>query len=220
MGIIEQLKQKLTAEYLADEDKIEERFKEIAEILLGEVAIKKGDKLLWITDVEFYWYTDSHRDIITYPRNCEPGKWFFHSSGVDISFESKVKTDGDLWNPAAILTPEAKFGGILIRGICPKNDEGKKSKDYNFDGPMKSVNYLFDIFDAFSEPSGVPLIVEDQHEIVIERSPRKNLLVKKTAEEKVEAIKRYNYSDKSDFPDNLIESFKEFKEKKYRFFTK
>lgn len=45
-----------------------------------------------MTDIEFYLYTSSHKDIITYPRNSEAGQCFFHSSGVDISFESNVDT--------------------------------------------------------------------------------------------------------------------------------
>ncbi|WP_086268213.1 hypothetical protein [Campylobacter devanensis] len=58
-------------------EEIEKKFDEIAKILLTKTKIVKGTREYYITDIEFYLYCDGHEDIITYPRNCEAGDWFF-----------------------------------------------------------------------------------------------------------------------------------------------
>ena len=73
---------------------IEQRFEEIAKHLFQGYCIKKGNDQYKLLEIEFYYYTKDFEDIITYPRNVSSGKWFFHDSGVDITFESKC-TDTD-----------------------------------------------------------------------------------------------------------------------------
>ena len=91
-------------EYLAclqDKNEILTEFEEAAKLLMNLCSIKKGEKEYEIVDVEFYMYNSQHPDVITYPRDMMMGRWFFHPSGVDLTFDS---------------TPD-RFGGILIRGI-------------------------------------------------------------------------------------------------------
>lgn len=195
-------------------------FYEIASILLNKVAIRKGDKTYYIKDIEFYLYNDFHRDIITYPRKCEAGQWYFHSSGVDISFESYVKTDNneyDLFQP--ILDKDSFFGGILIRQIYPADKTPADAAKCRLDGPHKVEWELFDKFDAFNEVQDFPHFVACEHEVnIIKVSERRNILPSnKTAEEKVKSILDYNYY-KSEIPeDDLVKAFKEYKEATYRY---
>ena len=91
-------------------------------------SIQKGEKEYEIVDIEFYMYNSQHPDVITYPRVMEMGRWFFHSSGVDLTFHS---------------TPN-RFGGILIRGIRNVNDDNDQIL-----GPQKCVDALWDNFNAF-----------------------------------------------------------------------
>lgn len=125
---LDELKKLLEMKGVEGEGQIVARFKELTKILLKGIKIQKGDKKYLITEIEFYWYTNAHRDIITYPRKCPAGMWYFHPSGVDISFKSYVTlpTDGDDKRP--ILDENARFGGILIRSIKPDgwNYIGKK----------------------------------------------------------------------------------------------
>ncbi len=222
-NVIDELKYKLTWEYLNDSQNIEEKFKSIANILLGEVAIEKKGRLYYMTDVEFYWYTNNHRDIITYPRNCKAGQWFFHSSGVDISFESEVKQVGEYGRMKPFLDETAMFGGILIRGIRPAYED-KSDKDCNLNGPLKVQNYLFDMFDAFGDLNQVPKIVEASHKFNLEPpTVRTNLLVRKSAKEKVKSILSNNYKqeDISEMSiEELRDEFEKFMDKPYKFFTK
>lgn len=118
-------------EYLAclqDKNEILTEFKEAAELLMNLCSIQKGEKEYEIVDIEFYMYNSQHSDVITYPRVMEMGRWFFHSSGVDLTFHS---------------TPN-RFGGILIRGIRNVNDDNDQIL-----GPQKCVDALWDNFNAF-----------------------------------------------------------------------
>lgn len=117
---------------LQDKKEILAKFEEVAELLMNNCSIKKGEKEYEIVDIEFYMYNFQHPDVITYPRDprdMEMGRWFFHPSGVDLTFFDS--------------TPDW-FGGILIRGIRNVND----GNDQIF-GPQKCVEALWDNFNAF-----------------------------------------------------------------------
>lgn len=135
--------------------------KKLAKALVTEFWIRKGSQHYWITDLEFYIYTDSHRDIITYPRNCEAGCWFFHDSGVDITFKSNVEFAKDLKSKKSKpkLTKDSVFGGILLRGIDPVEPlnlpDGAILK---LDGPHKLCDHLFDQFNALAADDSFPLL--------------------------------------------------------------
>lgn len=221
--VLSLLKKKLgrnNLELCTSENDFVKAFEDIADIFLNKVAIRKGDKIYYIKDVEFYLYNDRHRDIITYPRVCEAGQWFFHSSGVDISFESYVKTIDDengLFRP--VLDREAFFGGVLIRQIYPAGKSPADAKKCHLDGPHKAEWELFDRFDAFNDIKNFPHLVarEDGKKKLI-TSKRLNILPKKKkAEWKVGDILKYNYAE-SEIPEaELVTAFNDFIEAKYRF---
>ncbi len=111
-----------------------EKLKVCAKRLMGDYCIAKGDFYYQIGEIEFYYYSPSHKDIITYPRQCFQGLWFFHPSGVDLTMQSSVSG----MNPS--------FGGILIRSIIKYNKEGILLK--TICGPQKCVYELFDYLNA------------------------------------------------------------------------
>lgn len=119
-------------------------FEDIAKLIMNNCIIKKGNDKYEIVEIEFYIFTPEHQDVITYPREAAAGQWFFHQSGVDLTFESNDK----------------HFGGILIRGI--RNiDTGKLSL-----GPQKCVDLLWDKSDAFSiQNNEYPIIVAADQEL-------------------------------------------------------
>ena len=156
------LKELLTKESLLENgvNGLEKKFDEIAEILLTKTKIVKGTREYYITDIEFYLYCDGHEDIITYPRSCEAGDWFFHDSGVDISFGSNLSFEDD---KAKIPDNNSFFGGILLRGIKPVG--GYSSSKNLTDAPKNIVDELFDKFSAFEESEhflvNFPLLKEE-----------------------------------------------------------
>lgn len=194
-------------------------FDDIAKILLNKVAIRKGKKIFYIKDIEFYLYENNHRDIITYPRICKAGQWFFHPSGIDISFESSVdvkSNDFELFQP--ILREDAFFGGVLIRAIYPADKAPSDACKYNLDGPHKVEWALFDSFDAFNEVTDFPHLIECEHKIEYITKVRKNLKLKENDyRKKIETILNSYYENRLISKDEWINVYKCFENKTYRY---
>ena len=196
----------------------DKEFANLAKSLMRNFQIKKGNnQLYWITDIEYYIYTDSHRDIITYPRNCEAGRWFFHASGVDISFKSKVSIEQHPKSKKRMpyLDKTAVFGGILIRGIIDSDGALPIS------GPMKVCDALFDQFNAFDAPDNFPQIEEAtiprNVQVACDEEGRYGL--NREPEKKVKSI-LYNYSgiDESYITrPELITKYGEYLDARYRY---
>lgn len=202
------------------DDTVYQKFKEIAEILLNRTAIRKGHKTYHMKDIEFYLYKNDHRDIITYPRTCEAGQWFFHSSGIDLSFESNVTmqpNEYDLFQP--ILDSSSFFGGILIRQIYPEGTSSECAKKYKLDGPHKVEWELFDKFDAFNEIKDFPHLVpcENQKKEMQSSVRQKLLTSSKTPTQKIKELLDYNYYACEIQESELVASFNLYKDAKYRF---
>ncbi len=192
-------------------------FESFAKGLMRNFQIKKGDKLYWITDIEFYIYSDEHKDIITYPRNSPAGVWFFHRSGVDITFKSEVDSHARPLVRKPELTSASVFGGILLRGIVM---DGNPS--INADGPYKVCDELFDQFNAYETPKNFPSIVmaNSPRSVEVKRTVRVGL--KEKAATKVPKILSENYCEKQRHDEKLIELFTKehdnYRKKEYRFY--
>lgn len=182
---------------------IEKRFEEIAKLLLQEYQIKKGVNLYDFLQIEFYYYTKGHEDVITYPRTIEAGKWYFHPSGVDLTFLSKC-TNHDFLESDEVGSDY--FGGILIKAI-------KKNGKHIIEGPQKTSWELFDCFDAFEmKREEFPLIVsKTKEEKEIKRKRRKITFNKNNETDILKAKKRF---DKGYF------KFIDFLESEYQFYVK
>lgn len=220
--VLQDLRSKLTKDSLRNEilqNGYQKTFDKIAEILLNKVAIRKGEKIFYIKDIEFYLYENNHRDIVTYPRICKAGQWFFHPSGIDISFESSVdvkSNDYELFQP--ILREDAFFGGVLIRAIYPADKAPSDACKYNLDGPHKVEWALFDSFDAFNEITDFPHLIECEHKIEYITDIRKNLILKENDyRKKIETILNYYYEDSPVSIDEWINIYKSFEKKMYRY---
>lgn len=220
--VLQDLRLKLTKDSLKEKiirSGYQKAFDEIAEILLKQVAICKGEKIFYIKDIEFYLYENNHRDIITYPRICKAGQWFFHPSGIDISFESSVEVnsnDYELFQP--ILNEDAFFGGMLIRAIYPADKAPSDACKYNLDGPHKVEWALFDCFDAFNETTNFPHLIECEHKIEYITKVRKNLKPKENDyRKKIETILNSYYENRLISKDEWINVYKCFENKTYRY---
>ncbi len=209
------LQRLLSMENVEDEESIERRFSDIADILLTKTSIRKKDRLYFLTDIEFYWFTASHKDIITYPRNCEAGEWYFHQSGVDISFKSFVSTKVVNGKRKPVLDGKERFGGILIRGIQPASNWLSDGEAKKFDGPYKSCDELFDKFNALQMPEDFPVLVEYEHSFDYKPAARLNLKGSKQTAEKVSGILNGNYYDASERLAEMITCFDKYFAKQY-----
>ena len=202
---IQSLLKSLNANSTSDE--IKEVFKVIADKLFHNCHIVKGENIYDFLEIEFYFYSPNHKDLITYPRDSrKSGMWFFHMSGVDITFGTDAEEGG----------PPLMYGGILIRSIGKVQTQGDCSKYSEYIcGPMKCVDELFDYIYAFNgniSREDIPYIEENEERkgISIESCRRYiPLLFEKDNEKKIhskfeELKKRRIEKDWTDIPE-LIE---------------
>ncbi len=148
-----------------DKDKqVENVFENLANRLLNDYHIAKGDEEYYFVNIEFYFCNNNHLDVITYPRAVDGGKWFFHPSGIDLTFKSRFTP----YNGDKMLVDTSHdffFGGILVRDVLRKGD-----REF-FNGPYKCEWELFDIFDAIT-PSicDIPRVVRNRMTLGLETS--------------------------------------------------
>ena len=113
---------------------------DIVSNLMSNYVIMKGNDMYEIIEAEFYYYSHSHPDITVYERNMDGGRFFFHQSGVDITFKSHIeKINGK------IDSQKSAFGGILIRSL--KRISRNNVCEFIL-GPLNCVNHLWDNFNA------------------------------------------------------------------------
>lgn len=146
--------------FTINEDKIEDDFQRIANDLLNNWVLKVEDALYRITEIEFYYKGETHDDSYIHGHKLQQqkGKWYFHGSGIDVTFG-----DGNA------------YGGILIRAIC-KINKGEEMYCY---GPLNCVQELFGNFPTiFNTEINFGFIQVNEDQIVKEkviRAPRVGL---------------------------------------------
>lgn len=97
-------------------------FRRIADDLMNKWILKIHESRYRICEIEFYFKSETHQDNFTHGhlQQMKSGCWYFHGSGVDITFGSANS-----------------YGGILIRAIL--NLDNNK---YTY-GPLKIITELF-----------------------------------------------------------------------------
>lgn len=153
MNSVDELKELLIIK--SDED-VEAKFKQIANVLFQNYHIEKGTDIYDFLEIEFYYYSKQHPDIVTYPRTIDGGKWFLHTSGIDIAFQSKVEKD----EKGEIDDNNSFFGGILIRSLSKRTTNHSTRV---IGGPRRCLYELFNGIDAFNPQSvSFPKLVYNQ----------------------------------------------------------
>ena len=194
---------------------IQSKFHEIAEKLMYNYIIKKGEARYAIVEIEFYYDSPYHPDIITYPRNLSAGRWFFHQSGVDLTFDSE-STILDK-NGYVINSREAIFGGILIRGLYDIDTHA-----YTF-GPQKCVNILWQDLGAFSELDGYPTIERVPEGVILRRIQEYKRCINIEQDKEIDKVKEWakRVGKKVDdmLESDLKKEFDKIINAKYRFFN-
>ncbi|MDP2337173.1 MAG: hypothetical protein Q8N05_12140 [Bacteroidota bacterium] len=120
-------------DFTITEGKIDDEFQRIAYDLLNNWILKVEDSLYRITELEFYFRDKKHDDPYIHGHDLQKqkGKWYFHGSGIDLTFGN-----GDA------------FGGILIRAICKVNDKEIK---YCY-GPLNCILEIFSNLSSIYKP--------------------------------------------------------------------
>lgn len=159
MNILESLKNQLSLSSETKNCQLSECFGNIADMLFKHVAIKKGKETYLFADVEFYFYNQHHKDIITHPRNCAAMQWYINDfGGIDLSFKSETKVEKNVSDKYKLtikptLTNDSYFGGILIRELRHA-ETGER-----LEGPWACAE-LFRTHDATGAINDYPVLVE------------------------------------------------------------
>lgn len=198
------------------EDGLMGEFKEVAEDLISNYEIRKGNITYKFMEIEFYYFCENHQDIITYPRHADAGDWFFHASGVDICFDSNVDVDRETHKIKTTQIPNDKkisFGGILIRSLR------KMENGYNdtfITGPQNCCYELFDKFSGIGELDNFPTIQKAEQIQMSGSIPCGRFFHFSTSlENKLATIKKSNWEE---IPNIGIESFETYLKKEYCFY--
>lgn len=152
---------------ITTKDDFQNKCKEIAKELIYNFCIDCGTKKYRFAEIEFYYYNGNKSQFReewnekTYARNNKKaGDLFFHYSGVDICFKSDFK--------------ERTFGGILIRSLVEKMDNGKERY---ITGPLLCVN---EILNSCAPKETWPIIKRaDKRECNIGKTNRYGIKYKK-----------------------------------------
>lgn len=121
---------------------VEATFQKIATNLFNNFCIKCGKKTFYFAEIEFYYFNDGeNKEIlklndnwneVTYERSgYSAGDLFYHLSGVDICFDSKLKKDINTKKKSGY------GGGVLIRSIW----DGINQESLIV-GPLKCLNEM------------------------------------------------------------------------------
>ncbi len=104
----------------------EQSFIRIADELMNKWALISNDAKYRITEIEFYLKNDKwHKDVYTHghPMQQKSHRWYFHGSGIDITFGQ-----------------DNFYGGILLRSVYDLTE-----KNYYY-GPLVLLQKLFNNF--------------------------------------------------------------------------
>ena len=132
---IEALVEAFQLEGISDGALIEQTFAPLASTLMNHFAIHKGEAYYRFVEIEFYHNLTDEGSGVTYKRVTNTCDYFFHNSGVDLTFASS----------------EEHYGGVLIRALA--------CGDTFINGPLKVIDRLFDQFTALMPPEDFPVLV-------------------------------------------------------------
>jgi hypothetical protein len=129
------INQVMNAGRFQDHLSLEKHFDYVAGLLLNRIILHVGENQYRFTEIEFYFFKSGiHEDPFIHKdkMQLETGQWYFHGSGLDITF-------GDGIN----------HGGILIRGMSQLKCQEQKF----INGPLRVINEIFKAFGniAFEE---------------------------------------------------------------------
>jgi hypothetical protein len=171
-------------------------FKRIASVLFNDYCISANKLEYDILEVEFYYdYSPAHKDLFIYKKtdkNKSTGNWFFHLSGVDLTFGDPSK--------------EIR-GGILIRAIRRRTTDSGKPQ--YIIGPLRTMLEILNNILPIKENGELKLQLIPKIQLV-KYSPE--LMKRKGLPDKPGSEKEYRFvNNLNEIKDNITPSmFKQY----------
>lgn len=217
MDKISVLRELLCISSSSTEMEIQNAFGEIAELLINHAIIRRAERSFRIEEIEFYYYNNQHRDLITYPRITKPMQWYRNAFfGIDLTFDSYLNTQIHDGEELFSLDDSSSFGGILIRRLS--------CDGAIIDKPRNCANVLFDVLDASRAPIDFPVLtIEEQGRgLNIEKAGRTNIIKERSidmAKKKVETILWNNFYVNESAEDWMVNEFIKFVDRPYKYYS-
>lgn len=130
-------------------------FRKIADALLNDFAIKANNKVYRLAEIEFYMHVENiHPDTFIHAKakndinearenQHKMGLWYFHYSGIDLTFGDEKK----------------RYGGILIRKVIDiENGE-------SINGPLKLKNRFLNNYSTLVNKEPFLQLIKFKHEV-------------------------------------------------------
>jgi 3-methyladenine DNA glycosylase Mpg len=132
-------------------DSIQFSFQKAAEDLFNHRVLVVGDQYFRFLEIEFYYRNESSGHVDNYSHQhdeqLKTGTWYFHGSGLDITFGSE--------DPVI-------HAGVLIRSIQHVNPRaGSESNKANVFGPLKVITTIFSHFPAVRDSTPFSFYLHD-----------------------------------------------------------
>lgn len=152
---------------MVNKNDYQQSFNLIANYLLNCIELHITDKIYELTEIEFYYNSDDHKDTSLHGDDLQKtsNQWYLHNKGrggIDITFGNNDS-----------------YGGILIRGIQEVN-----SNTDPIDGPLNVMNFFKSQFGCQNkndlqkkfESKEIALISIDCKEGIVYQGPRVGLV--------------------------------------------
>jgi hypothetical protein len=101
-------------------ESITEGFDKIANRLFTDYVLKVNEHLYRLLDIEFYYYAPGRFEDVyahQHEHQLQNGKWYFHGSGIDITFGNGINHGGILIRAIGSLTGEADARNNIKKDI-------------------------------------------------------------------------------------------------------
>ena len=149
-----------------NEQTISQSLDSIANKFGNDIQVRINNAYYRVVDFEFYLYAENFPDPHTYKHSMQlqPGKFYLHASGVDI-------TVGD----------EQNHGGILLRTVIRLYDGATPEQGFmkqQFDGPQVVATELFSNLNTLTgdEPNIISLVDIEGHNMDSTFYPAKRII--------------------------------------------
>lgn len=142
----------MTLNLKIDNQMLENDFERIASEIMNDWILQVENSKYRVTEIEFYFKSDKHLDNYTHGHELQKkiGQWYFHGSGVDITFGN-----------------DNYYGGILIRAIYKLDPDGNK---YIY-GPIKVVTELLSSITSVYYNTFALGLIPDKEKIIQREKP-------------------------------------------------
>lgn len=140
---------------------IDTSIRTIAERILRDAKLQINNSFYRLIDIEFYYYAEGvHEDVYAHQHvaQLDTGQWYFHGSGIDITFGNGKNFGGILIRAIAKISPDALKSEYFIEKEIHGPLNVKTEVCRNLNGVFDDVPNIFRLIDISQDRHGALMI--------------------------------------------------------------